>query len=102
MSSVEVMSWWICLETVLEQGFPSLTSTTVRVSGYFHPERGGLPSLHLPMCIHPSGVLHNQVSPTDPRTTGIACSRLIKDLREGGGVSAEARIFLSPILPRYV
>nr|XP_022297324.1 uncharacterized protein LOC111106794 [Crassostrea virginica] len=35
MSSVEVMSRWICLETNLEQGFPSLTSTTVRVSGNF-------------------------------------------------------------------
>ena len=83
MSSIELMSRWIFQETVLEQGFPSLTSTTVRISGYFFYLN---PTLREEAC-HPFtnpcvfisyGVLHGQVSPTDPRTTGIACIRLIK------------------------
>nr|XP_022299128.1 uncharacterized protein LOC111107954 [Crassostrea virginica] len=35
MSSIELISRWIFQETVLEQGFPSLTSTTVRANGNF-------------------------------------------------------------------
>nr|XP_022299126.1 uncharacterized protein LOC111107953 [Crassostrea virginica] len=107
MSSVEVISRWISQETVLEQGFPSLTSTTVRISGYFFYlnsilRKEACHPFTCPCVFIPYGVLHAQVSPTDPRTTGIACIRLIKDLREGGGVFAEARMFLSPLLPRDV
>ena len=83
MSSVGVMSRWICLETVLEQGFPSPTSTNVRVSG----NSFNLNSILREEACHPFtsqyvfipyGVLHRQLSPTDPGTTGMACIRLNK------------------------
>ena len=82
MSSIELMSRWIFQETVLEQGF-SLTSSTVRVSGnffYLNPilRKEACHPFTCPCVFIPYGVLHGQVSPTDPRTTGITCIRLIK------------------------
>ena len=82
MSSIELMSRYIFQETVLEQGFPSLTSTTVRISGYFfylNPtlREEACHSFTSPGVFIPCGVLHGQVSPTDPGTTGMDCIKFI-------------------------
>ena len=71
------MSKWICQETILEQGFPSPTSTTVRVSGNFFYldttliEEACYPSTS-PYVFISYGVLHTTASTTEPLLQPIA------------------------------